>query len=1833
MRRYLRKIRDFLPTGVYFELHCIRVRLQSSSRMNESASKSNLAPSSGKPSTANSTGSPNGRKTRTVLVARSIPDEPFTVSPAAATSAVVNQIHSRDARSGKLAAYAALGGAEDVERFDKFLAEQRGQPSASELRAAATSPHHLVASMKRKTMSRIQLEGLDAKLSGAEPDVESRKFMQQELESDARKRREEAVTHRRWLNALPIHERVAQQRQQNALRKWRQMNRNWETFKARAAKRLGKAPQELVMSRAAAYREQREMYDALQKARPLSDKVGEDVWLVSLRDEGTRFVPVGNIFSGLFCPIRESTKLGPRVRRPLDYQENRESLGHEASRPLSKLEKRSLNLLARKKWRLRKQLEVLQPHEVEHSASSHLAVGTTDLFEWASGANEEPGSDDNDEESVRAFSANVDEASRHRRLRSYASPSSPKSLGTHQFSGPSLRIAHVADDDQESGSTPASNDIRNGNTPEARLVPLRLSFYTPVGEQEQRSLSIANDGSTIVHYQWWRAPFEHEKAELTIHVRGRRTRREEQELERLTTTSVSNCGGTLLPGETQQFVFTFESTKAGVFLEKWLFDADPRPRICIGVTPVDADAGSSVELPVEVRLSCVAEDNFVAWRQREAQLARVEQREGHFFVANLVDEILDGVRPPEPVVFNELAPRDEVTMFYEQNGSNEFSDAYFSPVLVRDCYALYERAQGILSVISLVQTPFVEGDSPSKEDAGDNGVVEGAETSKEGDLAAPPEQNGTTEGASSETELQQETRQSAPLPAHLVQEWNWRLETLRDLCKMADEAQTEQIAHLTQQLKKEVEELEEEDENEEEDDEEEEECNEETSPRLSPREVRKIERLARRGALEDEINALRPDLQETFDIMRFSAYTAPYQSTRFQERLYERLGSLCSETPAVCEIAKTMNAGSDSAVVQAAKVEGVGKLLMRAIDEAVGGDHDHQALFEQERRRIQRMWLDDKASYLSIAPWMTEAAATTSVLPPTEGTNIPPNAEQFDTSGVILMQVDLDLAPWFSLVKAETELAWRFSQELAQHATFVPVKVVQAAESLEKILSMLSGANPAVHTIVLVSELSRPPLSKQMYKLLRSAAQEELKGKVLATNPVAGETEESKTQGGEQQGEDAEEALMNILIQRLSSQLSLRSVAPVVQRATQRDVVFCSAVEEVQGQIEVSRKELVLHSSVSLGGGQTEVPVGGDEAEANPQGAGASPRILLLEHLDAVGIDLITHASRKRELSPLKPATPAPSEAHKPAAGGKKPSVAVPAKGKPGTLGAPASSAPVENPPSSIPDLTQFEFAGKDLSDQGIKALRNQFARMVSTCVMDGIPSQACESVFVFTPKPDDTHSPPVTFAGPTLSKELETWSKALQPMLPCTALSVQPRVLTAVVGGKSLETKLRLIDGLLEFVHEIYFVGDVAMSLYRVLHTKQVGKPAGGSHIGMKREEEGEELEEDADVFNVDGGAELLKEETPEEEANELSNEKGTNETLPPGRACSMGLWELLVPAVEKIQQKASRKCVRLLLPIDFIVGDAPLEEQDLTAGAVFEDDEDDDEDEEDEEEEEEEGDGRKRRTSELKSASQKPLVEPVHADVFEQKRQGAYEGERSHVVLNYASSRRLTSSDAGWRTFQDITTQYLSNARVTEGKPSVLASLWSESEGDEADEEGDDGAMHKPSPPRFEYEWTFRALDVGPIAMESLGDLLKQGTGSEDHGIATDLSTQSRALIINGVCGAVEFHEFCAATKHLLAILRGYSPSQVFIAGSSTASWLRQLEIEQLNNVAAIEEKRDARMNSAANVNSSIIGLTAPVRKVIDDRTLRNARVLKQLVAAKPHPILASLASADLI
>jgi hypothetical protein len=262
-----------------------------------------------------------GKKTKTIVVARPV------VPPAesSTSNSRLKSLAGNGSTRGKLKTFAALGSEEDVEAYEKFISDQRTR-SASMFHSSM-SPNSNKAASRRRSTGKIfsdvkrQLSVSSAfSLASTKKDQLSGEEALAKLEAEkvAKRKRELTMQYRKWLKSLTVHERIQHQRQQNVLKKWEKINQDWEQFKTRTSKKLGKKEKDLVMSRASSYREHVEEYDALQKATPLAEKVGDDIWLVSLRNDGTRYVPVGNIFSGLFCPIRESSRLGPSIRRPLE---------------------------------------------------------------------------------------------------------------------------------------------------------------------------------------------------------------------------------------------------------------------------------------------------------------------------------------------------------------------------------------------------------------------------------------------------------------------------------------------------------------------------------------------------------------------------------------------------------------------------------------------------------------------------------------------------------------------------------------------------------------------------------------------------------------------------------------------------------------------------------------------------------------------------------------------------------------------------------------------------------------------------------------------------------------------------------------------------------------------------------------------------------------------------------------------------------------------------------------------------------------------------------------------------------------------------------------------------------------------------------------------------------------------------------------------------------------------------------------------------------------------------------------------------------------------------
>ncbi|KAJ0399271.1 hypothetical protein P43SY_001855 [Pythium insidiosum] len=934
-----------------------------------------------KPSTASSA---TGKKTRTVLVARNVTESPSVVSPASPSArAAPGAQLPRDAKTGKLSSYAALGNEQDVEQFEKFLQERKSRASgASDRSGGSHSPQFLRASTKRRTMGQINVSppsspmpasnnnsanspGRGGDAGQAQDPVHAQLLL--EAEKDARKRREALIKHRKWLKSLPIHERLAFERQQNVLAKWKQINADWERFKARTSKRLGKSEKQLVMSRASEYREQMEMYDALQRALPLSEKVGGDIWLVSLRNDGTRYVPVGNIFSGLFCPIRESSKIQPRVRRPLDYADG-------AEKPhLSTLEKRSLEALERKKRRLRKQLEVLFPHEVEASQGGKLKVETLDLFEWAA--------------------------------RSHA---------------------------------------------EAQLS--------------------ADDGDT------W--------------------------------TSISTIEGLILPNEIIGFEFTFQSERAGMFLERWLLDVDP---------PLQTAAP-------ERRFSMQLLDNSLI---EQALLPTIASLATTFAVEQIVKtDLIGAVNPVYPVVFPELTG-EEATAFEEAHRGGEFDKIQYSSELIEQSKELYAKARAVAQpeeeIVTELEHPLQTQDP--------NGSLDGEQ--------APPD---------------------PPLEGRFPRAWDCKMETLRAVAQAADAKQLESYSAIKAVMAKEAEQ----------DDEEEDE------PDWTGAKARKKE--AQLAALD----AAYPSFVTTFRAICLAAQISPRDSSFLTDTLYSGLSRMCGETPVVHEIAKHIQSSKPEAFEEA--LRRLSPLLVRALDEAIGSDQERELVFEEARRAQRGVDLAKKQSFRHLASLHDRTQPL-----------------------VVFLQVDLDISNWFSLVSPpqshvdaqgsqSPSLAWKLSERLVEHETYVPPKVATVAHTIHRILEVVE-ASGGIPWIVLLSELSTPPMTKAAKKLETSVV-----AGVLGAAAAANDSGPPKD----------ERIVRQQLIATRDSSLSFRGV----------DLVLARALDSPSVEVQFAESLSTLEDAIA------QAKPHGEPSDA-PTETRMGPRVLLSEH---IGVAILGGKDVERKL-------------------------------------------------------------------------------------------------------------------------------------------------------------------------------------------------------------------------------------------------------------------------------------------------------------------------------------------------------------------------------------------------------------------------------------------------------------------------------------------------------------------------------------------------------------------------------------------------------------------------
>ena len=106
------------------------------------------------------------------------------------------------------------------------------------------------------------------------------------------------------LQKRTICEQMASNRHERALSRWAEQQSHWENHAQKASQKTGRPMEQSVVQRAEEHREKLEVMELLDRAIPLEVKSGGHSWYHSLRGDGTRFVQIGNMFSGLHLPVK-----------------------------------------------------------------------------------------------------------------------------------------------------------------------------------------------------------------------------------------------------------------------------------------------------------------------------------------------------------------------------------------------------------------------------------------------------------------------------------------------------------------------------------------------------------------------------------------------------------------------------------------------------------------------------------------------------------------------------------------------------------------------------------------------------------------------------------------------------------------------------------------------------------------------------------------------------------------------------------------------------------------------------------------------------------------------------------------------------------------------------------------------------------------------------------------------------------------------------------------------------------------------------------------------------------------------------------------------------------------------------------------------------------------------------------------------------------------------------------------------------------------------------------------------------------------------------------------
>jgi len=191
----------------------------------------------------------------------------------------------------------------------------------------------------------------------------------------------------------------------------------------------------------------------------------------------------------------------------------------------------------------------------------------------------------------------------------------------------------------------------------------RLTFHSAITCRDITRLTVLNNGTTAIQYEWNRIPTPPRFSDIRT--------------DRIQRFYFNVGNGVILPGDVAVFPFTFKSPNAGIFSETWKFSTKP---IVMG--------GASLHVILK-GVSTEEEENYQLGLACEKIQAQLDQKEAEEIVSRMIFDLIRGIRTPERCPSPIDAHITEEELFVERNPG-----LHYNYQVVAELKQIYQQLYG-----------------------------------------------------------------------------------------------------------------------------------------------------------------------------------------------------------------------------------------------------------------------------------------------------------------------------------------------------------------------------------------------------------------------------------------------------------------------------------------------------------------------------------------------------------------------------------------------------------------------------------------------------------------------------------------------------------------------------------------------------------------------------------------------------------------------------------------------------------------------------------------------------------------------------------------------------------------------------------------------------------------------------------------------------------------------------------------------------------------------------------------------------------------------------------